>query len=155
MDNPLMKSVSIYIITLALVTASTTAYAQSMEMQGVVLNVTVGKQDSMKFVVNKIGSEVYSVLGSFNNVRLFGKFEGSGRSISQCAEKHECLLFMGVIDVSGPNGGWPVGTKTTFTMSVDIQPDGKSAYGVYTIGPLSSFDFVQYGIMDMRVKSQQ
>ena len=130
-------------------------HAQSgFAMSGPAHNVTVGKVDTVRIQVNKVPRGVYMADGVFNGKQLFGKFEVPGRRIDTCTPRHVCLFFTGAIDLSGEYGGWPTGTQTTFTMSIDVQPGMESAVGAYHIGPLSGFDFTQHGTLDLKVQTK-
>jgi hypothetical protein len=121
-----------------------------VSLKGQALNVTVNTADQVKLTIYKLESGVLIAEGSFGPRRLVGNFSVPGRELRQCARRHSCLFFSGMLNLGGA-GGWPEGTGTTFSMTLAISPSEQISRGVYHIGNLPTLNVPQYGRLDLHV----
>ena len=120
-------------------------------MNGQAYNLAIAAGDSFTVDITKIPNGAFVAKGGFAGQRLLGSFEASGRSLKNCTQGHTCLFFMGLLDVSDPETGWSTGTKTSFSMTLDVLAETKKVLGVYEIGPLETFDYIQHGQLNLEL----
>lgn len=122
---------------------SNSAKARVAEISGNVRNILVNKGATVKMQLTREASGEWRAKGEFDNTNLFGRFDVPGRVI-YVRDDYVSVQFKGEINF-GPEGGWKVGTKTTYVMTICLR--GADADGVYDIGELPSCDHHQYGTM--------
>ncbi len=103
---------------------------------------------STKEVVFEDVATQYRLQGIFDNTNLFGKFDIVGRIVSTSHNNPiSCFQFIGELVISSPKSGFKRNTKTSFVITLSVSSAG--AKGIYHIGELPSFDFHQYGTLDL------
>ena len=120
-------------------------------LEGRAHNVMVNTEDTVWIGISRLKSGVLIAEGEFGQRKLFGRFKLSGRELKHCAAHKLCLFFSGSIDL-GDQGGWPNGTSTALSISLVVSTD-TPAVGVYHVGALPQLDTLQYGRLDLKIKS--
>ena len=138
----------------SIVSAQGASKAQwSLALRGSALNLSSNTSDQVTIKLSRpigdLSGETFIAEGAFGGRSLFGRFKISGRQLPSC--NGQCLLFHGELDLGG-QGGWPVNTYTSFTISLVISPHDSVVRGVYHIGDLATFDYHQYGQLTLRSK---
>lgn len=103
---------------------------------------------SIKEVIFEDVATQYRLQGIFDNTNLFGKFDIVGRIINTSPNNAiSCFQFIGELVISSSKSGFKRNTKTSFVITLSVSSAG--AKGIYHIGELPSFDFHQYGTLDL------
>jgi hypothetical protein len=90
----------------------------------------------------------YRLHGVFDNVNLFGKFDIIGTIVTTSQDESiTCFQFSGELLLNSPKSGFKRNTKSSFVITLSISSCG--AKGIYHIGKLPSFDFDQYGTLEL------
>lgn len=112
-------------------------------------NVTANASTGVRFTMSTTDNVAYTVDGAFDNVNLYGRFDGAGRAVP--CDGAVCVQFEGTVRLGGADGsGFPEGTRTRFVLSVSVS--GPNAVGVYHIGRLEGMPVEQYGTLALAVR---
>lgn len=121
---------------------------QALVLAGGAINITLATTGSVELTITTVGDEGFRARGAFDGVTLIGAFDLYGRPTTPCEAADLCLLFTGALELGG-RGGWPVGTATTFVLSLALKTTEGEAAGVYHVGPLPGVDAPQYGLLNV------
>jgi hypothetical protein len=132
-------------LVLACALMASTASAQAIRVAGTGHNLTCDETTGVSMTITHTGPS-YRAQGAFDAVNLFGRFDAPGRQLS-CEDSPgaTCLQFVGTVEFGGDGSGFPLGTRTTFVLTLVIH--GNDVHGVYHIGRLPDFDYEQYGTL--------
>ncbi len=120
------------------------------EISGTVRNILVNQGASVKMQITREANGEWRAKGEFDNKNLFGRFDVAGRPIF-VRDDYVSVQFKGDIDF-GPEGGWKVGTRSTYVMTICLR--AADADGVYDIGLLPNRDYHQYGTMTLTTSKE-
>lgn len=122
--------------------------ATTLTLWGTGTNVTANASTGVRFTMTTSDDAAYTVEGAFDNVNLFGRFDGAGRALP--CDVGVCVQFEGTVRFGGDGSGFPEGTRTRFVLSVAV--NGPNASAVYHIGRLDGMPAEQYGLMSLAVR---